>query len=77
MTPSDKVIGMYRDGLNEYEKLGWRIDTHRLNQERAKGNVVFAIPSPGRRESKAWVLDPTPLVPPQEAESPPIRAVSS
>jgi hypothetical protein len=26
--------------------------------------VAYAIPSPGRREQKGWVLDPVPLVAP-------------
>lgn len=76
LMPADKVIDLYRDKLDDYTSRGWKIDTEALNRKRAKGDVAFAIPSPGRRESKNWVLDPTPLVPPSELEQATVRAVS-
>jgi hypothetical protein len=60
MTPSDKVILMYRDKLKEWDGLGWRIDFDRLQRESKK--VAYAIPGPARREHKGWVLDPVPVV---------------
>ena len=60
MTPSDKVILMYRDKLKEWDDLGWQIDFDRLERESKK--VAYAIPGPARREQKGWVLDPVPLV---------------
>jgi phenylpropionate dioxygenase-like ring-hydroxylating dioxygenase large terminal subunit len=60
MTPSDKVILMYRDKLKEWDGLGWRIDFDRLQRESKK--VAYAIPGPARREQKGWVLDPVPVV---------------
>lgn len=63
LMPADKVILQYREKLDEFTDKGWRIDMEAFKKAQEKGDVVFAIPSPGRRESKAWVLDPTPLVP--------------
>lgn len=59
MVPSDKCIVMYRDRLKEWDRKGWRIDMDEVSQNRNK--VAYAIPSPGRREHKGWVLDPVPL----------------
>ncbi|MBV6423611.1 MAG: hypothetical protein NAOJABEB_01410 [Steroidobacteraceae bacterium] len=63
MMPADKVIAQYRDKLDEWERKGWRIDMPRLKRDLERGNVIYAIPSPGRRESRSWVLEATPLVP--------------
>lgn len=63
LMPADKVIAQYRDKLDEFEKKGWRLDMQRLKRDYERGDVIYAIPSPGRRESKAWVLEATPLVP--------------
>lgn len=63
LMPADKVIAQYRDKLDEFEKKGWRLDMQRLKKDYERGDVIYAIPSPGRRESKAWVLEATPLVP--------------
>jgi phenylpropionate dioxygenase-like ring-hydroxylating dioxygenase large terminal subunit len=61
MVPGDAVILRYREWLSEWDANGWRIDYKRLQAER--GDVAFAIPSPGRRESGNWVLDTIPLQP--------------
>ena len=50
----------YRECLREWEKNGWRIDFRALQAQ--KGDIAFAIPCPGRRESGNWVLDAVPLV---------------
>ena len=62
MMPADKVILQYRDKLDEFENRGWRIDMEALKAARARGDVEFAIPCPARRDTNAWVLDPTPRV---------------
>jgi phenylpropionate dioxygenase-like ring-hydroxylating dioxygenase large terminal subunit len=61
MTPSDKVILMYRDKLKDWDGRGWRIDFEALQREGK--NVAYAIPGPTRREHKGWVLDAVPLIP--------------
>jgi phenylpropionate dioxygenase-like ring-hydroxylating dioxygenase large terminal subunit len=61
LLPSDHAVFRYREHCREWERRGWRIDMKAL---RAKlGDVAFAVPSPARRESGNWVLDPVPLVP--------------
>jgi hypothetical protein len=71
MMPADKVILQYRDKLDEFEGRGWRIDMDAIRAARAKGDVVFAIPCPARRETNAWVLDEVPRVEPRQ---PPAQA---
>ena len=56
----DECIGAYRQHLKDWETRGWRIDMPALRAQ--AGDVACAVPSPGRRESKNWVLDPVPLV---------------
>ena len=67
MMPADRVILEYRDKLNEFESRGWRIDLAALRRTREEGCVIHALPSPERRISKSWVLDPVPLRAPQNA----------
>ena len=62
MMPADRVIGQYRDKLDDFEARGWRIDMKSLKEHRERGDVIYAIPCPGRRESNAWVLDTVPLI---------------
>ena len=59
MIPGDTAILRYREWLAEWDAKGWRIDYQRLQAE--QGDIAFAIPSPGRRESGNWVLDAIPL----------------
>jgi phenylpropionate dioxygenase-like ring-hydroxylating dioxygenase large terminal subunit len=61
MVPGDTVILRYREWLAEWDAKGWRIDYKRLQAER--GDVVYVVPSPARRESGNWVLDTVPLQP--------------
>ena len=67
LMPHDKAVLQYRDKLDEFEGNGWRIDLDRVNAAKAKGDVVYAIPSPARRQDKGWVLDPVPLMPTKPA----------
>ncbi len=60
MTSSDEIVVRYRDWLSEWEKNGWRIDQHAMQQ--AEGDIAYAIPSPARRETGNWVLEPVPLI---------------
>jgi len=64
LTPSDKVVVAYRERLKDWEDKGWRIDMKALR--RRAGDAAFAIPSPARRQAGNWVVDPVPLVAPDE-----------
>ncbi len=79
LMPADKVIYLYRDSLDEWTRRGWRIDTGALRQAADRGDVMYAIPSPARRDTKGWVLESVPLVPasPVETGSTPVRAVQA
>ena len=57
----DESIARYREWLKQWEGLGWRIDNDKVEQ--GEGKVAYAIPSPARRQSKGWALDPMPLLP--------------
>lgn len=61
LLPGDAVVVRYREWLSEWDAKGWRIDYKRLQAE--KGDMAYAIPSPGRREGGNWVLDTVPLMP--------------
>ena len=56
----DECIGAYREHLKNWERRGWRIDMKAMRD--MAGDVAHAIPSPDRRLSKGWVLDPVPLI---------------
>jgi hypothetical protein len=66
--PADKIIRLYREKILEWEAKGWRIDLDALAAKRAAGDFVTVIPSPGRRDSRNWVLDPVPLIAPAKPE---------
>jgi phenylpropionate dioxygenase-like ring-hydroxylating dioxygenase large terminal subunit len=61
LLPGDQAVLRYRECLKDWEGRGWRLDMKSLKAE--AGDVAFAIPSPARRESGNWVLDPVPTVP--------------
>ena len=61
LLPGDGAVLRYRQHLKEWQAQGWRIDMHALRAK--QGDVAFAIPSPARRDSGNWVLDPVPLMP--------------
>ena len=65
LTPSDAIVARYRENLRKWEAKGWRIDIEEVR--RNEGKVAYAIPSPARRESKGWALDPVPMVSPKPA----------
>jgi len=56
----DECIGAYRQHLKAWEQRGWRVDMKAMRD--TAGDVAYAIPSPERRTSKSWVLEPIPLV---------------
>ena len=61
LVPTDKHTVHYREKIKEWESMGWRIDSDAVERDRLK--TAYAIPSPQRRESKNWTLDPIPLIP--------------
>ena len=65
LVPGDKAIARYRDFLDDWSARGWRIDTKAMQEN--SGDVAYAIPSPDRRNSGNWVLDPVPLLPSGQA----------
>jgi nitrite reductase/ring-hydroxylating ferredoxin subunit len=60
LMPADKPVVAYRERLQEFEAKGWRIDNQQVKDNRDK--LAYAIPSPGRRESRNWVIDAVPLI---------------
>jgi phenylpropionate dioxygenase-like ring-hydroxylating dioxygenase large terminal subunit len=74
LMPADKVIAQYRDKLGEFEQRGWKIDMTELKRVQERGDTIFAIPCPARRETKSWVLDTVPLVSPGDPASVTLRA---
>ena len=60
LVPADKVIVRYRERLMEWQERGWRIDTDALRNKTE--DVVYAIPSPARKEHRRWALRPVPLI---------------
>lgn len=61
MLPADKCILLYRESQKEWADKGWKIDMREL--ERNRNHVAYAIPGPGRRQMKGWVLESVPLAP--------------
>jgi phenylpropionate dioxygenase-like ring-hydroxylating dioxygenase large terminal subunit len=64
LVPSDAAVMSYRGHLKTWKDNGWCIDMDTLRAKRH--NMAFAIPSPARRESKNWVINPVPLFPPAD-----------
>lgn len=67
LVPSDAAVMNYRKHLKEWRDKGWCIDWDTIREQRH--NRAFAIPSPGRRDSKNWVLHSIPLLPAAKAKS--------
>jgi phenylpropionate dioxygenase-like ring-hydroxylating dioxygenase large terminal subunit len=61
LTPSDNAVAAYRKWLEKFDNMGWRIDIDRFNARHGKSKA-YAIPSPSRRTSGNWVLNPVPLI---------------
>ena len=60
LVPADAPVVRYREYLKAWNSNGWRIDTKKLRD--THGDIAFAIPCPGRRTSKNWVLDEIPRI---------------
>ena len=58
----DRPIKRYRDLLDEWQQNGWRINIDEVSRTRM--SHAYAIPSPGRRKTKGWVVDPIPIIKP-------------
>ena len=61
LTAGDEGVVRYRNYLKDWNARGWRLDTKALHGKH--GDVAYAIPCPGRRDSGNWVLDSAPLIP--------------
>jgi phenylpropionate dioxygenase-like ring-hydroxylating dioxygenase large terminal subunit len=61
LMPADKAIAAYRDWLKKFDDMGWRINWREF-KARHGVDKAYAIPSPARRTSGNWVLDPLPLI---------------
>jgi phenylpropionate dioxygenase-like ring-hydroxylating dioxygenase large terminal subunit len=64
LLPTDQAVARYREYLRQWEARGWRIDLKKLRAD--AGDVAYAIPCPGRRETGNWVLETVPLLPGRE-----------
>ena len=56
----DQPIKRYRELLDEWQQKGWRINSDEVSRTRM--SHAYAIPSPNRRKTKGWVLDPIPTI---------------
>jgi len=61
LMPADKAVVAYRDWLTKFDDAGWHIDLPEFHRRSGK-DTAFAIPSPGRRKSKNWVVEAIPLI---------------
>ncbi|MBM4197614.1 MAG: aromatic ring-hydroxylating dioxygenase subunit alpha [Gammaproteobacteria bacterium] len=61
LMPADKAVVAYRDWLAKFDERGWRIDWDEFTRRNGK-DAAFAIPSPRRRSSGNWVLEPVPML---------------
>ncbi len=61
LMPADKAIVAYRDWLEKFDDMGWRIDIDEFNRRHGK-DMAYAIPSPARRTSGNWVLEEIPRI---------------
>ncbi len=61
LMPADKAIVAYRDWLEKFDDMGWRIDVKAFNERNGK-DTAFAIPSPARRTSGNWVVEEVPRI---------------
>ena len=61
LMPADKAVVAYREWLTRFDDKGWRIDWDEFTRRNGK-DTAYAIPSPRRRGSGNWVLEPVPLL---------------
>jgi phenylpropionate dioxygenase-like ring-hydroxylating dioxygenase large terminal subunit len=60
LVPTDRHVLRFREFLQDWQERGWRIDVDAI--KRTEDRIAYAIPSPARRETKEWVLDPVPTL---------------
>ena len=60
LLPEDEIMVSYRRYLSAWQARGWHIDIER--QRDRSSRKVYAVPSPGRRAHKGWVMDTVPLL---------------
>ena len=58
--PMDRPLKRYRELLEKWQQKGWRIDSETVNNNRL--SHAYAIPSPGRKHTKGWVVDSIPML---------------
>jgi phenylpropionate dioxygenase-like ring-hydroxylating dioxygenase large terminal subunit len=58
---TDAIQLVYRRRMKEWANRGWRIDGDRAAALQAKGQLLV-VPSPARREARAWQFESVPLV---------------
>ncbi|MBT7472360.1 MAG: aromatic ring-hydroxylating dioxygenase subunit alpha [Candidatus Marinimicrobia bacterium] len=61
LVPADAPIAEYRKWLKKFKNLGWKIDLKKLRTSNTD-QEVFAIPSPGRKQSKNYPIKSIPLI---------------
>jgi phenylpropionate dioxygenase-like ring-hydroxylating dioxygenase large terminal subunit len=60
LLPEDEIMVSYRRYLDAWQAKGWHIDLKAVREK--DDRKVFAIPSPGRREHRNWVMEEVPLI---------------
>jgi nitrite reductase/ring-hydroxylating ferredoxin subunit len=61
IVPADDVLMNYRQRLDDYQRRGWRLDLEEMTRNRDR--MVYAIPSPARREHPGdWAITPVPTL---------------
>jgi len=61
LMPADKAIVAYRDWLEKFDDMGWRIDIGAFKDNDGT-DTAYAIPCPDRRTSGNWVIEAVPLI---------------
>jgi len=61
LMPADKAIMAYREWLEKFDDMGWRIDVAAFNERNGK-DTAFAIPCPDRKTSGNWVVEEIPRI---------------
>ena len=72
IVPADVPIVAYRDWLAKFDAAGWRIDIKEFNENNGKGKA-YAIPGPGRNESKNYPIESIPLIEASDDADPKMR----
>jgi phenylpropionate dioxygenase-like ring-hydroxylating dioxygenase large terminal subunit len=61
LLPEDRIMVRYREFLETWRERGWQIDIDEVR--RTAERKLYAVPSPGRRDSANWVVDEIPRLP--------------